>query len=251
MKQYFYYKCFRKTIIEFLNIFNDIKIAKYDGDGNILKYVDVPIKLAPKSKFYYWVYDRSHEKMLPIMSIEIVSVDHANNRVSGKHETNYIQNIEDGREYYLTPAPYDMGFEVRIGTEYINESDQIIEQILPFFNPFVYTKLKIPEINNEFNIKILFEGLNIDNPSDIAEDEFRKIIWTLNFKAQTFLLQPVADIQEVKQIIHKFYLDKETWSYRNSDTEAISGVGHDAEELLVSGEKDETGAIISKYEVFN
>jgi len=250
MKQYFYYKCFRKTIIEFLNIFNDIRIAKYDTDGNILKYVNVPIKLAPKAKFYNWVYNRSHEKRLPIMSTEITGVKHSNNRVSGKHEKNYIQTVEDGKKYYITPAPYDMDFELKIGTEYINESDQIIEQILPFFNPFVYTKLRIPEIEDEFNIKILFQGLSIDNPTDIAEDELRNIIWTLTFRVQTFLLQPIGDIEEIKKIIYKFYLDKESWAYRSSETEGPSGVGHDSEELFVKGEKDETGKIIVNYEVF-
>jgi len=52
MDQYFYFASIRKTIIQFLDIFNNMRIAKYNPNGTILKYVEVPIKLAPKEKFY-------------------------------------------------------------------------------------------------------------------------------------------------------------------------------------------------------
>lgn len=250
MKQFFYYKCVRKTIIEFLNIFNDIRIAKYDSGGNVVKYINVPIKLAPKEKFYSWLYDRTGEKRYPMMSAEIVGIEHSRERLTGKHEENIADIENDDIPFYFTPSPYDINFELRIGTEYVNEADQIIEQILPYFNPFVYTKLRIPEINKNFNIKIIFEGLTIDNPPDIDEEDYRRLVWTLTFRAQTFLLQPIGDIKEIQKIVHKFYTTDETWAYRNSDTEAISGIGHDAEELLVSGRIDEDENEIIKYEVW-
>lgn len=52
MDQQFYYKTLRKTILAFLDLFNDIWIAKYDSKGNIVDQIQVPIKFAPKQKFY-------------------------------------------------------------------------------------------------------------------------------------------------------------------------------------------------------
>jgi len=250
MKQHFFYKCFRKTIIEFLNIFNDIKIAKYNKDGNIIKYIDVPIKLAPKSKFYYWLYDRKHEKRFPMISAEVTGIEHANDRLSGKHEANFIESVDGTTEYYMTPAPYDIEFELKIGAEYISEMDQIVEQILPFFNPFVYTKVDTPELNSTFNIKVLFQGMSVDQDVEIAEDEYRKVVWTMTFRVQSFLLHPKAEVKEVRKIINKFYISKESFEHAISETEQPSGVGNDAEELLVSAEKDKTDEIIVKYEVW-
>lgn len=250
MKQYFFYRCFRKTIIEFLNIFNDIKIAKYDSDGNITKYVDVPVKLAPKSKFYYWLYDRRHEQRFPMMSAEVTGIDHANDRLAGKHEDHFIESAEGVTEYYLTPAPYDIEFELKIGAEYMSEADQIVEQILPFFNPFVYTKLDIPEINGSFNLKVLFQGMTVDQDVDIAEDEVRKIVWNMTFRVYSFLLHPKAEVKEVRKIVNKFYVSEESFEYATSSTEQPSGIGHDEEELLVSGQEDDTGKIIVDYEVW-
>lgn len=250
MRQYFFYKAFRKTIIEFMNIFNDIKIAKYDNDGNIIKYIDVPIKLAPKSKFYYWLYSRSHEVRLPMISVEVTDIEHANDRLTGKHEKNYIETVDGSVSYYLTPAPYDITFELKIGTEYHSEADQIIEQILPFFNPFVYTKLEIPEVQAEFNLKVLFQGLSADRDVEMGEDENRKIVWNLTFRVQGYLLQPKADVGEVRKVVTKFYTTEDAYEYANNETEQPSGAGHDAEELLVTGSYDNDGNELVKYEIW-
>lgn len=250
MRQHFFYNCFRKTIIEFLNVFNDIRVAKYDNEGNIIKYVDVPIKLAPKSKFYYWLYDRTSEVRLPMMSVEVTDIEHSNDRITGKHEENYIETVDGEINYYLVPAPYDVTFELKIGTEYHSEADQIVEQILPYFNPFVYTKLQIPEVNFEKNLKIIFQGLSADRDSDIGEDEQRKIVWNLTFRVQSFVLQPAASVKEVKKIINKFYTTEEAFEYAVTETEQPSGEGHDAEELLVKGSYDDTGKEIIKFEIW-
>ena len=75
MKQYFFYKTFRKTIIQFLDIFNDIYIARYDIDGNVLRQVNVPIKFGPKSKAYMFIRNQQKtEEMLPMITVELQGI---------------------------------------------------------------------------------------------------------------------------------------------------------------------------------
>lgn len=51
---HYYYETIRKTVLQFLNIFSDIKIARYDNDtGNILKYIKLPVSFSPKSKAWF------------------------------------------------------------------------------------------------------------------------------------------------------------------------------------------------------
>ena len=52
MDTFYYYKTLRKTILSFLDIFNNIKVGKYNSNGEVVDLVDVPIKFAPKQKFY-------------------------------------------------------------------------------------------------------------------------------------------------------------------------------------------------------
>jgi hypothetical protein len=48
---HFYYEVIRRTIIQFINIFSNINIARYDDTtGDVLKYLRVPVTFAPKSK---------------------------------------------------------------------------------------------------------------------------------------------------------------------------------------------------------
>jgi hypothetical protein len=51
-RSFFHFGIIRKSIIKFLAIFDDIKIAKYNNDGSVEKYVDVPLKFMPKQKYY-------------------------------------------------------------------------------------------------------------------------------------------------------------------------------------------------------
>ena len=51
MKQYFFFNVFRKTIVQFFDAFNDIKIARYAADGlTVDRYIEVPIKHSIKEK---------------------------------------------------------------------------------------------------------------------------------------------------------------------------------------------------------
>lgn len=71
----------------------------------------------------------------------------------------------------------------------------------------------------------------------------------MTFRVYSFLLHPKAEVKEVRKIVNKFYVNKETFEYATSATEQPSGEGHDEEELLVSGQEDDTGKIIVDYEV--
>jgi hypothetical protein len=243
-RSFFYHGSIKKSIIKFLNIFDEIKIAKYNESGSILKYVDVPIKFMPKQKWYLWLNDRKREKRYPMIGVELNSMTYDNTRVSGSHEHILVSN----NTYAQTPVPYNLGFTVSIATEYQNEQDQINEQLLPFFNPFVYTNVKISELDIDWDMKVLFEGANINNDVDITENQ-RNIIWQHEYKANTYLFKPASSIDLVHKVVNKIYTSDEAWNNINNSTDAPSGIGSQAEELLVIGSKEDD-EILAKYMVF-
>lgn len=249
MKNHFHYKCLRKTTVAFLNLFNDIKIGKYQG-GTLAKLVDVPIKFAPKQKFYYWVYDRKHEKRLPMLAAEITSISYSADRAKGKNEKIRISSDQDKIDYYVTPTPYDINFTLKAATEYMTEMNQIAEQILPFFNPFVYTTVNVPEINDTFNMKVMFNSVTLDQESDIGQDEYRNIIWSFDFTVKAWILKPSGDIGTVRKVIQKIYTDEEAWNKHSVDTQQISGGTYDDIEYLTIGSLDPSGNELIKFEVF-
>jgi len=245
-----YQKSFRKTIISFLDIFNDIYVQKYDNEGNVLKTVEVPIKFAPKEKFYMWIYDRKFPKKLPMMSTEISNIEYDETRKTGKHEDITIKLEDENLEYYKMPSPYNIGFELKIATEYLNEMEQITSQFLPFFDPFVYTTIDMPEFNDRWNISISFQTMSLDQETSYGNDEKRKIIWTFDFIARTYITRPKQDIKTVKNIITKYYTTPNAWDNRNSESETLSGGDYSNMTTLWTGEIDEDEKILRSYEVF-
>lgn len=248
-RTFFYYGAIRKSIIKFLNVFDNIKIAKYNNNGEVTKYVTVPVKFMPKKKFYSWINHRSHEKRFPMIGVQMTSIEYDSDRRSGAQETLKVSNSDDSTVYTTNPVPYNIGFTVSIGTEYQNEQDQINEQLMPFFAPYVYTSINISELNINWDMEVLLNSANIDTETEIEEDNYRNILWTHEYTAKTYLLKPTANIENVKKIVHKFYLSEDSWEKR-SETEMPSGQGYEDEELLVIGSKEDD-EILAKYMVFN
>lgn len=246
-----YYKILRKTLLQFLDIFNNIKIEKYNNQGEPIDVVEVPLKFAPKQKWYYWLNAHRHEKRFPMMAAEITGIQYDEQRKTGKHEKIKIKENKDSTDYYVTPAPYNVSFELKVATHYLVEMEQIASQILPHFDPYVYTTIDLPELNDQWNIHILLENVGLDLETDIAEDENRKILWTFEFTAKTWMIKPKLETSRIKEIIQKVYLSDEAWEYQgNTETEKVSGIGHDAVEYYTKGEKTDDGKLLVSYEVF-
>jgi len=249
MDTHFYYKFLRKTILAFLDIFNDIQIGKYK-DGKIVKMVNVPIKFVPKQKFYYWTFNRKHEKRLPMMGAEITSITYDNNRKGEKHGKIQVKEDDTGISYYINPAPYKVEFELSVATEYLTEMEQIASQILPYFDPFVITTIQIDELNDTWNIPITLNNISLDQEAEMGEEDRREVIWSFTFTAETYISKPVGNVDFIKKVIQKVYTSEESWNYvGNTDTESPSGEGNESVEYFTEGYRDD-GEILYNYEVF-
>ena len=78
MFEYFYNEIFRKTIISFGTLFNDLSIKHTDTDGN-LSETKVPLAYGPIQKFLARLeqapdLNKSTAMTLPRMSFEITSI---------------------------------------------------------------------------------------------------------------------------------------------------------------------------------
>ena len=248
-RQFFYYGSIRSSIIKFLSIFDDMQIAKFNADGSVDTYIDVPIKFMPKKKWYSWMYERSHSKRYPMIGVELTSIEFAQDRKTGEFEDIKITTGDSEISYTTNPIPYNLGFTVSIATEYISEQDQISEQLLPWFSPYVYTKVNIDEIDVSWDMKVTFNSASIEAETEIAEDDTRSVIWRHDYTVNTFLLKPASSIDLVKKVVSKFYLSDGSWDNRTT-SEMPSGEGYEQEELLVIGSREDD-AIMARYLVFD
>lgn len=243
MKTYYYYRALRKTIIQFLDLFNDIKIARYQSDGTtISKYVNVPLKFGPKEKIWYWLNERKNDEMLPIMSVIIESIDFDPSRLGNRlYNVTKSTSAEDlTMQRFVNPIPYNVGFTLSLWTLHMADADQILEQILPFFCPDLTMRTSISELDASFDIKVFFRSCSPDINVEMPDEDRRIVKWNLSFEVRTYLFKPIEEVGIIKKIIQKIYTSEDTWAYRglytdgSTETLFTSGAsGAEAESMFI------------------
>lgn len=231
MDQFYSFNTIRKTTIQFLDIFNNIKIAKYNKNKEIVNYVRVPIKYGPKQKFYSWIYQRSHEKIFPIIGIHLTSVDPTFNEQGVNKNIKLL--TENNNHYINNLIPCRFTYDLSIAALYNTEIDQILEQIIPFFTPYVSTRVNIPELDIYFDCKNILNSVSPEIDADISEDNYRIINWTLSFDVKSYVLKPIYDTEIIKEIYLKL---KDLDNLGTYETLAISGDKTDYEYEIIKGD---------------
>lgn len=228
-RQYYYYSAIRKIIIQFLDMFRNVQIARYDSGGTLTGYKKVPLKFGTKEKVWYWINERKDDEMLPSISVILSSVDYDPQRQGNKmRNVKKISTISDGTsDRFLNPIPYNFGFTMTLWSLYMVDVDQILEQILPYFTPDSFIRYNIPELDATLDLKVLFQSCSPDMSIDIADDEVRVLKWNLEFLVQGYLFQPLETTSIIKKIIQKVYGDEHSWGNRFTESEFTSGSGHE------------------------
>lgn len=233
-RQHYFYSVMRKTIVQFLDLFNDIVIARYNPDtGAVIKYVKVPLRFAPKTKQWYWAELRENadrrDTVLPMMAVNLESVEYANDRQVNRNYKVTAKNQGDEVKQYFNPVPYDYTFSLQIAAEYMVDITQIVEQIFPFFTPETYIRITIPELKidgsstdgeagaEKLELRVVYESASKESPVELDEAGFRILVWTLTFKVQGYLFSPLYEGKTVHNVVQNWYLTKESFDKSGQD----------------------------------
>lgn len=269
---HYYYQASRRTIVQFLDLFNNIRIGRYNNDtGNLESFVKVPLKFAPKSKSFYWVEkldsegNRIRDLVLPMMACNLTSMEFAPDRQVSRTFRVKGDNIisENNVELLYNPIPYNYTFNVDIAAEYMIDITQIIEQILPFFDPSVYIRVTIPELSigttsigsYPLDLKVVYDSNSRDIPVTIDESDYRIIKWTLTFKVEGYLFKPKYEYPVIKKIITEWGIRSETEPMPLTTTIGLSADKYKITNLtqseLEGSVYDQSLGLLYKYEMEN
>ena len=211
----FYNQAVRKTVISFGTLFNNIELKK-TVDGQVLETEKVPLAYGPKQKFLYRlqgnpVDGRKVAITLPRIYFEMTGIDYDPARktpATQKYKTvipdgGSSANAEQVRTQYV-PVPYNVSFEVGILAKSQDDGLQILEQILPFFQPSFTMSLKfIPDMNEVRDVAVVLNNVDFE---DDWEDDFttrRSITYSMQFTAKSYIYGPYtkADVIRKSKII--------------------------------------------------
>ena len=217
---YYYHEIVRKTIIAFGTLFNDIHIRHQDGAGNDITDMKVPLAYGPSQKFLARIsqqadLNKAVQITMPRMSFEMTSIQYDSTRKSSLVQT--FKTCEDGTKAkkVFMPVPYNIGFELNVLSKLNDDSLQILEQILPYFQPHFNLTIDLVEsIGEKRDIPIVLESVSFQDDYEGSFDTRRALIHTLTFTAKTYLFGPIADTSD--GLIRKVQVDM----YTNTDVKS-------------------------------
>ena len=209
---YFYHEILRKTVIGFGTLFNDINIRHRDASGTSFSNLKVPLAYGPIQKFLARIQqqpnlDREIALTLPRLSFELTGLQYDPSRKTGVTQT-FIANQGGNVKKVYMPVPYNVTFELNVISKLNDDSLQIIEQILPYFQPsFNITINLISAIGEKKDVPIVMESITQNDQYEGGFDSRRLIIHTLRFTAKTYLFGPVADSTDglIKRVDVDYY----------------------------------------------
>ena len=208
---HFYNEGLRKLTIAFGQLFNNIVLQNTSSTGAVTKRIRVPLAYAPKEKFLVRLEqqanlqeDRAVSITLPRLGFEITGLSYDSSRKLNKmNKTIRVKSNEEGKKtnFNYTPVPYNINFSLYSFTATAENGLQIIEQILPFFQPeYTVTMNVIPELDIKRDIPIILNTVNYEDTYSGDFTQRRAVVYTLQFTAKTYLYGPMSNQGIIKEV---------------------------------------------------
>ena len=208
----------RKVVVAFGTIFNNINIVRKNNSGAVTQSMKVPLAYGPKQKFLTRLREdpNLNKKValtLPRVGFEISGISYDPSRkLNSVQKVKKTNDSTDGKTLssQFMPVPYNIGFELSIWTKLNDDALQIVEQILPYFQPaFTLTVDLVKSIGEKRDIPLVLDNVSFQDDYEGDFSTRRALIYTLNFTAKTYLFGPIADTSEglIKKVQTDLYAD--------------------------------------------
>ena len=206
----FYNQGFKKLIVAFGQIFNNIVIQRTNSTGGVTARIKVPLAYAPKEKFLVRLDQQSNLESrefattLPRMGFEITGLAYDSSRkLTRVQKYSKVKSNEDGKKmnFNYTPVPYNISMNLYVFTATAEDGLQIIEQILPYFQPdYTVTVNVVPDLGIKRDIPIVLGNIGYEDTYDGSFTQRRAVIYTLSFTAKTYLFGPMDNQGVIKTV---------------------------------------------------
>lgn len=199
LNQKFYWGTIRKSVIAFGNLFNNLQIDRRDSTGAVIQTLKVPLSYAPRNKFMARIAaqpndpEQAFQSVLPRMGFEMAGIVYdPSRRVSMVQQNRATNGSSTTMNAQFTPTPYNINMVLYLYSKNQDDGLQIIEQILPYFNPDFNLSLNaVPELGIKNDLPVILDSVTYD---DSYEGDFtarRAIVWTLSFTLKLNFYGPV------------------------------------------------------------
>ena len=214
--QQFYHETMRKVVVAFGTIFNNINIVRTNSSGAVTQSMKVPLAYGPKQKFLTRLREdpNLNKKValtLPRIGFEISGIAYDPSRkLNSIQKFKKTNNSDSGKTMssQFMPVPYNMDFELVVMAKQSDDALQIVEQILPFFQPdYTITLNDNTSMGTTRDVPIILTGVTYSDEYEGSFEDRRVLTYTMSFTAKFYLYGPVTDQKVIKQVQVDQYTD--------------------------------------------
>ena len=207
-----YHELIRKTIVAFGTLFNDLYIYRRASTGKVNQKMKIPLAYGPKQKFLARIDQdstrgaddvKSTALTLPRIGFELTGLTYDPSR-----KLNRIQKFKKVKgadtksmtNVYM-PVPYNVSFTLFTMAKNSEDALQIVEQILPMFQPDYTVSLNVmPSLDIVRDVPIILNDVTYEDSYDGTFTDRRVLMYTLSFTAKMYLYGPVSSTKVIKQV---------------------------------------------------
>ena len=215
---HFYHSKTKKAVALFGRLFNNIYVIRQNSSGAVISQLKVPLSYAPKQKYLERIRenpsltdDTQVAIKLPRLSFEITSIAYDPTRQLtkvGNFTTTSSTGDATKRQKFFTPVPYTINFQLNAYAKSQDDALQIIEQIIPTFNPQYALTIKpfateYPEFKED--IQVIIQGVSFSDDFEGAMEQRRTIIYSMDFEMKLSYHGPIADTSIIRDAKAKIF----------------------------------------------
>lgn len=214
---YFYNETTKRAVSIFGTMFNNITIKEVKTDGTVINVQKVPISYGPKKRWLARLQQDPKARdgnvsaiSLPRMSFEISGIEYDSTRQQNKliRNNKSLTGSTTQRNYQYMPAPYNLSFDLSIVSNNVTEALQIVEQILPYFQPEYTVAMKmIDSMEDTRDVPIVLNNVSYEDNYEESFDSRRIVQYTLNFTMKLYFFGPVTSGKVITKVIERDYIN--------------------------------------------
>lgn len=255
MLTYYFANTIRNVSVALMDMFTNIQVVKYDSSGTSADVYTVPIQFGPTEKEYqqrtenfsytasatdsngYTQSESVGQRFwlsLPRMSLVLNGIAYDSERAYGVNEwrswfaeTLVLSGTNNVDKILLdyAPTPFSCNYTLHIMTDSIDHLSQILENIIVYFNPSLFLRVKeFSFLNVERDLKVTMPGVVTDFISpEISEDDRRYVNGTLDLTVEAWMYRPFEYSSIIKIIDSKYFVGDLVAPVVSAETFSTSG----------------------------
>jgi hypothetical protein len=179
----------------FIAALDDIVIKRYNKDKVAQDQIQCRFVYAPKQRVLLDILDKAQNIQLPVIAVSNGGITRDVNRVFNKIAGSHFSSSDPRYSHVLhQPIPIDLTINMSILARYQEDYDQIITNLLPYFDPYIEVSWRIPYITDyEIRSKVTWSGtVATQYPTDVNATQIARVQGDTSFTFQGWLFKSAA-----------------------------------------------------------